>query len=182
MPGDITVLIIASQKGDQVARGKLYREVASSLRSIAEIRLRRDDHTLGVDGIVNEAFLQLLNLNRMEFRDREHFTAMANEFMGRILSNYRKWKKALKRGGDKQVRSLHDSVIVAIPFVSDLYELRDALERMDQYHPRQKKALTLYYFDGYKHKEIAELLDISLRSVENDVRFAKTWLAREWNN
>ena len=183
MPGDITVLIAASQKGDLEARDKLYREVVSSLRSIASMRLREEkrNHTLGIDGIVDDAFIELVNLNRMEINDREHFTALASEFMRRILGNYRKWKNALKRGGKEKKLSLHDSVIAAIPYSPELFDLREALERMEKMHPRQKQVLELHYFDGYKQKEVAERLEVGLRTVEKDLMFARTWLSREWD-
>ena len=182
MPGDITALILASQVGNQEARGKLYREMGKSLRRIAAVHMRNEkqNHTLSVDGIVDEAFMQLVNLNRMGFNDRAHFTALANEFMKRILINYARWKKRDKRGGNVEKVSLHESVISAMPFSPELSNLRDAMERLEKHHPRQKKVLELHYFDGYKQKEIAELLEIGLRTIEKDLRFARAWLAREW--
>ena len=83
MPGDITVLIAESQRGDQEAQNKLFREIAATLRRIAAVHMRkeRQNHTLGIDGVVTDAFMQLINLNRMEFADRDHFFALANRFM-----------------------------------------------------------------------------------------------------
>ena len=75
---------------------------------------------------------------------------------------------------------LHDSVISAIPYVGELYDLRSALESMEKLHPRQKRALELFYFDGYSQKEVGEHLGVGIRTVQNDIRFAKAWLAKEW--
>ena len=99
MPGDITVLIAESQKGDQEAQNKLFRETAATLRRIATLHLRKErhNHTLGIDGVVTDAFMQLIDLNRVEFADRDHFFALANTFMKRVLENYRIWRDAQKR-------------------------------------------------------------------------------------
>ena len=52
---------------------------------------------------------------------------------------------------------------------------------MEKDHPRQRKALELHYFDGFKQKEVAELLDVAISTIENDLRFARAWLSKEWN-
>ena len=182
MQGDITVLINASQKGNRDARTQLFRELALVLRRVASSHMHKErhDHTLGVDGIVTDAFMQLVNLNRMEIKDREHFVALANIFMKRVLENYRVWKEAQKRGGKANYISIHDTVISAIPFAPELFDLRDALERLGEDHPRQKMVLEMYYFEGYKQREIAEKLELGVRSIENDLRFGRAWLNRAW--
>ena len=183
MPGDITVLITASQKGDDEAIEKLYRVMAPTLRKIAAVHLQKEkpNHTLGIDGVVNDAFLELVNLNRMTINDRNHFCALANNFIERRLNRYWRWKTRPKRGGDMERLPLDEELLGGIPFVPELEEQREATERLAIAHPNQHKALVLYYFDGYSQPEIAKLMDCSLSTVQKSIRFAKTWLTRELN-
>ena len=178
MPGDITILIAQSQKGDQEARDMLYRKISPVLRSIAANHLRKEksDHTLGIEGVVDEAFMKLVELKRMEFNDREHFKAQANTFMKWILENYRRWKE---RHWGKNT-PLEEALIAAIPYVPELANLRESVELLGKDHPRCKEALELHYYDGFKQQEVADMLGFSKRAIEEDLRFAKAWIKKEW--
>ena len=178
MARDITVLIHASQKGDIEARGELYRLTASTLKEIATNHLRNEkrNHTLGVDGIVDDAFMKLVALNRIEFKEREHFYKLANTFMGRVLKDYAKWKKRLKRGGEVEIIELDESLIGAINYGSDLFDL---LDRFGESHPRAKKAFIMSHLDGYSREEVAAELKCSKKTVYNDLIFAKASLFDE---
>ena len=168
MPGDITLLIAASQEGDDGSHEKLFRVIAPMLRKFAAIHLKDENqnHTLGIDGIVTDTFLKLVELNRMEFNDRDHFFALANTFMKRRLDRYRRWKAAKKRGGDVEKLPLEEELICAVPFAPELGRVREAVDRMGKEHPRQTRVLELYYFYGYRQAEIAEQLQIGERTIQ----------------
>jgi RNA polymerase sigma factor (sigma-70 family) len=56
--------------------------------------------------------------------------------------------------------------------------LDDALAAFSQMAARKAKVVELRYFGGLTEEEIAEVLDISPRTVERDWKFARVWLAR----
>ena len=118
--------------------------MATALRNIASMHLwdEQKGHTLGIDGLVDDAFMKLVNLNRMEFNDQEHFKALANTFMSRILSNYRRWKE---RHWGKNV-PLDNSVIAAIPYAPELSVLRGGSEAHGERSSQAKKSLGVALF------------------------------------
>jgi len=54
--------------------------------------------------------------------------------------------------------------------------LSESIERLTEDYPRQAKVIQLKYFGGLLAKEIADMLSVSLSSVEKDISFARAWL------
>ena len=170
MSGDITILIKAAQAGKDEARDELYREIIKILREkvLYEFGNRSGDHTLGVDGVVNMVYMELVSLNRMEFNDRNHFINLANIFIRRILKKHReKWYKGNK--------SLHASDIEDLQNALVKIELESCLEQLGKEYPRLEKVFKKAQI-GFNQSEISNELGISLRMVQYDYRAAKSWL------
>src|SRR5258705_8303856 len=98
---DVTGLLVASTRGDASARDALWSAVYEELRRVAHRQLRheRADQTLGTNGLVHEAYLKLVGLDRVEWQSRAHFYAIAAQAMRRILINHAVGRRAQKRGG-----------------------------------------------------------------------------------
>jgi RNA polymerase sigma-70 factor, ECF subfamily len=122
----------------------------------------------------------MVDVERVEWRDRAHFLGMASRMMRRVLIDYANARNAAKREGARQRVALDEDVAPAAEVDLDaLLELDDALRRLEAVSPRQAKAVELRFFGGLTLEEAAEVLGTSAPTVMRDLRFAQAWLARE---
>src|SRR3954470_21805934 len=101
-PSDATELLRAWSDGDASALDKLVPLVYEELRGLAKryMRQERADHTLQATSLVNEAYLRLIDVNRIQWQNRAHFLAVASQMMRRILVDVARRRHRQKRGGD----------------------------------------------------------------------------------
>lgn len=180
---DITQLLDAYADGNAEAFDRLLPLVYESLKQLAHARLRqeRPGHTLNTTGLVHEAYLKLIDINRVQYQSRGHFFAMASKVMRRILINYAKMRKAQKRGGGALKEELDEARLITDDHAETLLELDDVLTRLEKLHPRPAEVVQHRYFGGLTNEEVAEALGVSLRTVERDLRFARAWLSKVWS-
>jgi len=178
---DVTGLLKRASEGDQEAVDALVPLVYDELRSIAHARLRgeRRGHTLSTTALVHEAYLKLVDINRVKWQDRAHFFSVASRMMRRVLVDYAKARGAKKRGGSWQQVELEELAELPSEQVQAIEDLDEALTRLEKVSPRQSRLLEHRYFGGLKLKECAEVLGVSIGTVKNELRFARAWLARE---
>jgi RNA polymerase sigma factor (TIGR02999 family) len=175
---DVTQLLADWQRGDQEAFDRLVPLVYDELRRVARARLRteRDSHTLQTTALVHEAYVRLVDLNRMTLRNRTHFFAMASRLMREILIDHARRNNAHKRGGAAEIVSLDDVDPEAGGEAFDLLALDEALRQLDGVDPRLGQVVELRFFGGLSIAETAETLDVSPATVERDWVVAKAWL------
>lgn len=177
-PGAATQLLLAWGAGDQRALDRMLPLVYEEMHAIAVRYLNREraDHTLQPTALVHEAYLRLINQQHVDWRNRAQFLGIAAEMMRRILVNYARDRAAAKRiGGAQQIPLSLVEAPSGGPDV-DLIALEDALERLAAADARKAKVVELRFYGGLTMDEIAEVLDISLSSVEREWRFARAWL------
>ena len=182
---DITKILLRWSGGDSGALDELTPLVYDHLKRLAHARLRgeRPGHTLNTTGLVHEAYLKLIDIDRVQWTDRAHFLAMASRVMRRVLIGYAERRKAKKRGGGiPNVVFDEERVLMPDAQAETLLELDDALRRMEAGHPRQAQAMELYYFGGLTQREVGDVLGVSQQTVAEDVRFAQAWLAHLWED
>jgi len=177
----ITQLLAASKGGDRAALDKLMPLVYAELRKIARGRLQREraDHTLEAAALVHEAYMRLVDVNRIEWRDRVHFFAMASQMMRQILVDYARRRNAEKREGEKRKVPLDAVLPLAAAGAENITALDEALTRLESINPRHSRIVECQCFGGMTMEEIAEALAVFPATVKRDLRFAKSWLARE---
>jgi RNA polymerase sigma factor (TIGR02999 family) len=180
-PDHVTSLLVAWTHGEEAALDELTPLVHSELRRLARAYLRRerDGHTLQTDALVNEAYVRLIDLSRVEWRDRNHFFALAARLMRRILVDYARSRKYQKRGGDARRVPLDTAVDVSIERTTNLVALDDALAVLASVDSRKAQVVELRFFGGLSVAEIAATLTVSQQTVLRDWRLAKMWLLRE---
>lgn len=178
---DLTQMLIRWSEGDEEALDELLPQLYDQLKEMAHGRLRgeRPGHTLGTTALVHEAYLRLIDIDRIDWQDRSHFLAVASTTMRRILVDYARQRRAQKRGGSTENVPLQEELIPD-ETVNTVLDLDDALEQLGAAHERQSKALEMYYFGGLTLEEVGEALGVSTATAMRDVRFAKAWLARAW--
>lgn len=178
---EVTRLLRRVSDGDEEALDALVPLVYPELRAIARARLRgeRSGHTLTTTALVHEAYMKLVEIEALEWRDRAHFFAMSSRIMRRILVDYARRRGAAKRGGDWKRVELAEAENLSAEHAQAIEELDEALTRLEKISPRQSRLLEHRYFGGLKLTECAEVLGVSLSTVKADLRFARAWLARE---
>ncbi len=178
---DITRLLVAWGEGDKDALDRLMPFVYSELRRLAHAYMRRQksDHTLQTTALVNEAYMRLIDTSRVRWQDRNHFFAMSAKMMRRILVDSARSKNARKRGGGEHMVTFDEALPVVEAKAADLIDLDDALTRLAELDERQSRIVELRYFGGLTEEEIADVLEVSARTVRRDWSIARAWLFRE---
>jgi RNA polymerase sigma factor (TIGR02999 family) len=176
-----TALLRAWGRGDQAALDQLVPLVHEQLRRIARQHMahERGGHTLQPTALVNEAYLRLIDIKRIEWQDRQHFFAMAARVMRRVLVDAARARRFHKRGGGAQMAPLHEALVVSNEPPRDLVELDDALNALAEVDARKAQVVEMRYFGGLNVEETAEALHVSPGTVMRDWRLAKVWLLRE---
>lgn len=171
-------------KGDETALEKLLPLVERELHRLAHYQIRRlrPGNTLQTTALINETYLRLINQNQVQWQNRAHFFGISAQLMRRILLNYIRDQKRLKRGGEAIQISLSDAVIIPPQKSNELLALDEALNRLAQFDERKSKVVELRFFGGLSVEETAQVLKISQITVIRDWNMAKAWLAREIRN
>ena len=177
---EVTQLLVAWGKGDQAAFDKLAPLVFEELRRVARrfMGKERVGHTLQATALVNEAYMRLVDVNKIQWQNRAHFFAMSARMMRRILVDSARARKYQKRGAGAHKVSLDEGMMVLEPG-RDLVALDDALNELAKVDERKSKVVEMRFFGGLSVDEIAEVLKLSPASVQRDWRLAKPWLARQ---
>jgi RNA polymerase sigma factor (TIGR02999 family) len=178
---DITVLLQAHAAGDPRALEQVLASAYDELRRIARARLKREraDHTLAATDLVHEAFLKLVPVERVDWKSRAHFFAIASRAMRNVLIDHAIRRNAAKRGGGAQSLTLDESIGTVEQPLDDLIALSDALTRLERLDPRQAQVVECRFFGGLSIDETAEALNISAATVSRDWTFARAWLHKE---
>lgn len=142
------------------------------------MRTERAGHTLQTTALINEAYLRLVEIDRIQWRDRTHFVAMAATVMRRVLVDHARAHARDKRGGGVAITSLDVDVAAAEPSV-DVLALNEALDRLATLDPVQGRIVELRYFSGLTIDEVAATLGVSAGTVKREWSIAKAWLYRE---
>ena len=183
-PPEVSGLLQAWRGGDKVALDRLVPLVYGELQRLAHRYMIREKagHSLQTTALINEAYIRLVDLSRIEWRDRAHFFAIAARFMRRILVDRARSRAYLKRGGRAKMVSLDEALVVQPVSSPDLVKLDDALNALGELDPRKAKVVELRFFGGLSEQETAEVLGISRKTVERDWRMAKLWLVSEMSD
>ena len=180
-PEQITQLLLAWSDGDEVALQKLMPAVYAELHRLAQSYMRREKvgHTLQTSALVNEAYLRLVDAHSVRWQNRAHFFAVSARIMRRILVDFARERRNLKRGGAARRITLDEGLVVSPDNGTDLLALDEALQRLAALSSRQSQVVELRYFGGLNEEEVAEALKVSPRTVRHDWSLARTWLYRE---
>ncbi|MDX2034854.1 MAG: sigma-70 family RNA polymerase sigma factor [Blastocatellia bacterium] len=180
-PDQITRLLLAWSAGESAAFDALLPLVYDELHRLAHRYLGRErrDHTLQTTALVNEAYLRLIDSSRVQWQNRAHFFAISAQLMRRILVDFARGRRNLKRGGEGRRVLFDDALLVAEEREKDLVALDEALSTLSALNPRQGRVVELRFFGGLSIEETAEALAVSIDTVKRDWRLAKVWLLRE---
>lgn len=179
----ITRLLIEIRSGDKDAYDSLFSIVYEKLKEMAGFHLReKGNHknlTLSNTALVHEAYMKLMDYTDGEWQNRSHFYAIASRCMRHILIDYCRKKSAEKRGGEQQEITLHEEQINLEQHAEKLMDLNRLIDEMAEFDERKSKIVEMRFFGGMTIQEIAEVLNISSRTVDRDWMKARVWLLKE---
>jgi len=178
--GEVTELLLAWSGGEASAHDKLIPLVYAELRRLAHRYMwhERADHTLQTSELINEAYLRLVDANRVNWRDRAHFLGVAARVMRRVLVEYARAHASKRRGAGVQRLPLEAAVNVHARQSPDLVKLDEALTALAGEHPRRAQVIELRFFGGLSAEETAAVLVVSEDTVLRDWKLARIWLLR----
>jgi len=178
---DITQLLLAWSQGDKGALDRLIPIVYDELRRMAHRYIARENkgHTLQTSALVHEAYLKLVDQNRVQWKNRAQFFGVSARIMRRILVDHARARDAGKRGAGAPRVSLDEAPTLAANPQGDIVGIDDALNRLSDLDPRQGRIVELRFFGGLSVDETAEVLELSAATIKREWASARAWLYRE---
>lgn len=177
----VTAWLHRLRDGDTNALDQLLPLVYDDLRALARLQLRgeRPSHTLSPTALVHEAYVRLSGRDQLSPADRRHFFAIAAQAMRRVLIDHARAHRRGKRGGGVTPLALDDAEFPGMDTADELIALDDALERLTAANERAARVVEQRFFAGLTLEETAEVLDVSLKTVQRDWLLARAWLRKE---
>lgn len=175
---ELTSALKAAVEGDEQAAAQVFRVVYSELRDLARAWMNHTPpgQTLQPTALVHETFVRLMGRDPSGWENRAHFFFAASRAMRDILVERARAKARLKRGGGRRRVDL-DNLVVAVDAPEyDLLALDEALSHFESQYPREHRIVMLRFFAGMTNEQTARAIDVPLRTVERDWRFARAWL------
>jgi RNA polymerase sigma-70 factor (ECF subfamily) len=181
---EITRLLQAWGDGDEGALEQLMPLVYEELRQAAHRYMAHEarGHILQTTALVNEVYLRLTGVRIGAWKDRAHFFALCAKLMRRILTDFARSRRSIKRGGEVTHIAFDEAVVVAENPRVDLVALHEALERLEAIDERKSRVVELRFYGGLSVRETADVLHVSPETVKRDWRVAKDWLLSELGN
>lgn len=177
----VTELLLALQDGDRTVLNELVPLVYDELRAIARRKLRseRAGHTLTTTALVHEAYLKLVQIDRIQWQSRAHFFAIAAQAMRQVLVNHALRRKRIKRGGGVRHIPLEEAAGLPVGEADRILALDAALEKLAIRNPRHARIVECRFFGGLGIEETASALEISPATAKRDWTLLRAWLRRE---
>ena len=179
---EVTRILSAIEQGDPQAAEQILPLVYDELRRLAARKMARETpgQTLQATALVHEAYLRLLeNDSTRPWNSRGHFFAAAAEAMRRILVERARHKRSRKAGGNRRRQELPDIEAAEGGPQLDLLALHEALTKLENQDKRKAELVKLRFFAGLTIAEVAQVLDISTSTADNDWAYARSWLRLE---
>lgn len=169
-------------EGKPGALDELMHHLYADLRAMAREKLRHEasGHTLGATALVNESYLRLAQNARISAESRTRFFAVAAQTMRRVLVDYARAKKRLKRGGGEAPIPLEEvEAFLSAEEADEILALDRALDRLAQLDARAAQVVEQRFYAGLSVEEVAQALGVTPRTVHRDWVAARAWLRKE---
>ncbi|MGI9035569.1 MAG: sigma-70 family RNA polymerase sigma factor [Pyrinomonadaceae bacterium] len=178
---NITEILQNWSEGDRNSLDALIPLVYEELQRLAHRALIKNsgDGNFQTTALVNEAYLRLVDVRKVDWRNRVHFFAVSANLMRNILVDFARQRLSQKRGGEKTRVELDDALDFSPRKSDDLIRLDEALNELAKLSERQSRVVELKFFGGLTEDEIGEVLKISPATVRRDWSVARAWLYRE---
>jgi RNA polymerase sigma factor (TIGR02999 family) len=173
--GDITILLRQWATGDREAESMLFRLLMPELRKIAGHCFRGEcpDHTLQPTVLVDEAFLKLTRMKKIEWADRRHFLALAARIMRHSLIDHARTRPSVKF---QPIEGLPEAVLGGYTPLQQVIAVNALLDQLEAESPQRCQVVELKFFLGLTDSEAAETLGLKLHTLQREWHRARVWL------
>jgi RNA polymerase sigma factor (TIGR02999 family) len=180
-PHEVSQLLLAWSEGDRAALDQLMPLVYAELRRLAKSHMRREraGQTMQTTALIHEAYLRLIDADRVRLENRAHFFAAAARVMRQVLVDLARERGSRKRGGAARRVSFDEAMAVGRQHNESLLALDEALGALAQIDSRKCQVVELRFFGGLSVEETAGALGVSVETVNRDWRLARSWLLRK---
>jgi RNA polymerase sigma factor (TIGR02999 family) len=166
----------AIQPSSKVRQDQRFAGIYAELMRLAR-RQRGPGDTLNTTAIVHELYLRLANTEQGSIENERQFLGYAARAMRNLLIDRARARLSEKAGSGHIALSLDDENAAQISVdAREALALDDALRQLEREDARAAEALELNYFAGQTTERIAEVLGVTRRTVERDLRFARAFL------
>lgn len=173
-----TQLLKAWQQGDAESRDLLVEMLYQDLRKRAAGMLVGERIALEPTELVNEAYLRLVNVDRISWQDRTHFLALAATIMRQVLlDNCRRARASKRTRMDVTLATEH--LLAGDQEETDFEVLDTVLTELATADAELARIVELKFFAGLTNEEIANLLNHSDSTIKRRWRTARAWLKSE---
>jgi len=178
---EVTQLLIEWSNGDKAALDKLMPLIYDELRRLAHHYMSRErpGHTLQTTALVDEAYVRLVNRQRVHWQNRAHFFAISAHLMRTILVDHARSHAYAKRGGGARKVPLDEAMFISQERAAEVVAFDYALEQLTRIDPRQSRIVEMRFFAGLTIEETAEVMSLSPATIKREWSTAKAWLYHE---
>lgn len=158
----------------------MYALAYEELKRLARQHLRANPQaTLSTTELVHEAFLKLDRTRGAGWEGRAHFFGAASRAMRQVLVDFARRRQAFKRGEGRPVQSLSDAHGALQLELDEILSLDAALDQLNAVDERLRQLVELRFFAGLNASEVADILGVTVRTVERNWLKARLFLLRE---
>lgn len=160
---------------------KLIDETYEEMKKLAASYLQMESTTVTLSPtvLVHEAYVKLANQYSNRYQSRGHFLAIAATMMRRILVDHARARNRVKRGGNLIRVAYDEDLQLSTSNDSDVLAVEDMLQILQELDLRQAKIVEMRFFGGMTIPEVAEVLGLSTRTIENEWRMCRAWLRKQ---
>ncbi len=165
---------------EQSPTDRLVDETYEHMRRLAASYLQLESATVSLSPtvLVHEAYVKLSKQVSDKYQSRGHFLAIAATMMRRILVDHARARNRIKRGGERVRVVFDEDATIAPSRDNDVLALDEVLEELQLMDPRQAKIVEMRFFGGMTVPEVAGVLGLSTRTIENEWKMCRAWLRK----
>jgi RNA polymerase sigma factor (TIGR02999 family) len=177
----ISSLIVAAERGEELAGEALFAALYSELHRLAKRELARYGFpvTLSCTTLLHEAYLDMTGREGPSFPDRARFMGYAARVMRGLIIDHARERHAQKRGGLFEITSLDTDVMESAVDHRELVEISAALDELGKAEPNLAEIVDLKFFCGFSFGEIAAMRNVSERTIQRNWEKARIYLHRK---
>jgi RNA polymerase sigma factor (TIGR02999 family) len=183
--GVLADLVRGARAGRDEALDQLFQRLYRELHAMAHRQLRRSAAPAGLNTtvLVHEAYLRFSGAADVQAADRQHFLAYASTVMRSVVVDVLRAERAGKRGGGDRPLTLNTDVANGIPASGDeALRINDALAELGAIDAQLVHIVEMRFFAGLTDTEIAESLQLSIRTVQRHWQKARLFLYARLND
>lgn len=157
----------------------MFQAFYERLKRLASQQLTRGARgTLDTTTLVHELYLRIYAGRELVFEHPVQFFSYAARAMRHLLMDRARDRMRQKAGGEwvRVTLTGGDNLLPAIESAEQALALEDALDKLERIDSRAARVVELRWFAGVRPDQIAEMMQLTRRTVDRDWRFARAFL------